>query len=203
MAIFLIAARADCGDFELMQEDDSVITYHYTGVVQFGDANKLKDLCEATDKKVAVVIDSPGGSAYEGVALYRTAKRFDVVTCPGVDFGAYSAAALFWLGGDTALVEGSIAGFHLAYCDPYSPPGCDTADIDGEFFKCLIDSMGRHEAVKLWVQMQVALDTHGVNGFVLFAMVNGKVVTTTLKLERPTAELPETPAPTSEPSMQD
>jgi len=203
LALLALSRVTIAGDFVRIHEDESTATYHYTGVVTFGDAANLRDICETTDKKVAVVIDSPGGAAYEGVALYWMAKRFDVITCPGADFGAYSAAALFWLGGDSAMIEGSIAGFHLAYCDAWNPPGCDTADIDGEFFKCLIDALGRHEAVALWAQMQTALDTHGVNGFVLYAMVDGKIVTTTLKLERPVNEPLVQPAPTVGPTMKD
>jgi hypothetical protein len=182
-AVLLYAsARASAGEFTLLQEDDSLITYSYTGTVNTGDSRDLRDLHAGTSKDVVIVIDSPGGAAYEGVDLYWATKELGTKTVAGNKFGAYSAAALFWLGGSGDMINGSLAGFHLAYYTSWNPPGGDTADIDGAFFKILVDAYGRHEGAALWMEMQAALDAHGTNGFVLMTMVDGERSRKSLRL---------------------
>jgi len=184
MLLFL-SSRATAGDFTYLPgpvEDPTYATFSYTGEVNAGDSKKLVELFADTDKTLVIVIDSPGGSAYDGIDLYWTAKRLGIKTVAGSSFGAYSAAAIFWLGGSADMIEGSIAGFHLAYYTSWNPPGGDTADIDGEFFKILVDAFGRHEGAAFWVRCQAVLDAHGTNGFVLLTMKEGIVVEESAKL---------------------
>lgn len=174
------------GTFTLVNETEGAIVYTYTGSVDFGDTAMLRELdaeVVGKQKELVVIIDSPGGAAYEGVDLYWAAKELNLITIAGSDFGAYSAAAMFWAGGSGEMMEGSLAGFHLAYCNPYSPPGCWVADIDGEMLKCLLDRFGRVRTAELFNQMNIALETYGVNGFVMFKAVDGELI---VKVEDPT-----------------
>ncbi len=162
--------HALAGDFNHINENETLTLYNYEGTVEHGDADKLRDLDSSCDKELVIVVDSPGGAAYEGVALYWAAKDLKLKTVAGTKFGAYSAAALFWAGGSGDLIPGSLAGFHLAYCNPYNPPGCYVADIDSKVLKCMIDKFGRERACEIFNQMNIALDKHGVRGFVMFKM---------------------------------
>ena len=178
--ILLLCARlSEAGEYVFIAATDEKVAFSYTGEVTSQDAEMLDVLARAwSGYELIIHIDSPGGLAYEGVELYWMAKRHNVTTVAGHHFGAYSAAALFWLGGgDKALtVDGSIVGFHLAYCNPYNPPGCPTADVDGEFYKILIDSLGRKAAHELWGRMLSVLDVYGSQGFVLYKQVEGTLV---------------------------
>lgn len=181
VGVMLLFVNRHCsgGIYKFIASTDEKVAFSYTGAVTEQDAKMLDVLAKAwSDRKLIIHIDSPGGDAYEGVRLYWTAKRHGVSTLAGYRFGAYSAAGLFWLGGqeDALTVEGSIVGFHLAYCNPWKPPGCDTSDIDGEFQKVLIDALGRRGAHKLWSQMLDVLDSHGSQGFVIWEQKDGSLI---------------------------
>ncbi len=188
------------GDFVLVEQDEQSITFEYKGAVTFGDSEKLRILAAAyTGKEITIIINSPGGAAYEGISLYWTAKATGVRTLAGT-WGAYSAAAMFWLGGDNQMMEGSRVGFHLAYCNYWNPPGCDTADIDGEVFKCFIDKMGREAGHILWGRCLAVLDEHWAGGFVLMEAVDGSVVITEVRLSSMLLYVP-LPSPIVVPTM--
>ena len=174
-ALLVCSRTAFAGDFTLLTEDETTVLYSYEGVVNDGDAEDLRELYLECDKDFHVIIDSPGGSAYEGVRLYWVANTYGINTIAGHKYGAYSAAALFWLGGSGDMLEGSRAGFHLAYCNPYNPPGCWTADIDAEMLKCCLDALGRERTAELFNQMNIALKSFGVNGFVMFKCIDGEL----------------------------
>lgn len=184
--LLFCSRQAFSGDFTHLGDTDEHSIYSYEGAVNEGDADKLRSLDRKVSKELVVIIDSPGGAAYEGVELYWVAKELKVTTFAGKKFGAYSAAAMFWAGGSGDMMEGSLAGFHLAYCNPYNPPGCYTPDIDAEMLKCLLDKFGRKRAIELTQQMLTALDTYGVNGFVMFKCIGGEMI---VKVEDPTTYL--------------
>ena len=86
----------------------------FTGIVERGDARAVRALSEANKCKL-VVIASPGGSAYEGLKLYDVAKDLKL-NCTAFGFGAWSAAAMFWMGGEfNNILPESQVGFHFAY----------------------------------------------------------------------------------------
>lgn len=86
----------------------------FTGIVERGDARAVRALVEAKKCKL-VLIASPGGSAYEGLKLYDTAKDLEL-NCTTYGFGAWSAAAMFWMGGKyNNILPDSQVGFHYAY----------------------------------------------------------------------------------------
>lgn len=86
----------------------------FTGIVERGDARAVRALVE-TKKCNLVLITSPGGSAYEGLKLYDTAKDLKL-NCVAYGFGAWSAAAMFWMGGEfNNILPDSQVGFHYAY----------------------------------------------------------------------------------------
>lgn len=117
------------GDFTFECEDSSGIWYEYTGYVEASDADDLRDLMISwTGRNVFITINSGGGSAFGGLALFWEAERWNnLVTIAGGDYGAWSAAALFWMGSPRDWFEGETAkvGFHQAYCNSWYPPGCD------------------------------------------------------------------------------
>ena len=121
------------GDFKIEERDYSGLWITYTGHVDRYDYLKLRALMTLVpdNELVFCTIDSPGGSAYGGLSLYYEAEKWkNLVTIAGSDFGAWSAAAIFWLGSPRDFIlEGSQVGFHAAYCNPYSPPGCDTSEF--------------------------------------------------------------------------
>ena len=129
----LISVSVWAGDFNIQERDASGLWVTYTGVVDRYDHEKLRVLMELVSPHTTVfcIIDSPGGSAYGGLNLYYEAEKWkNLVTIAGSDFGAWSAAAIFWLGSPRDFtIPGSKVGFHAAYCNPYFPPGCDTSEF--------------------------------------------------------------------------
>ena len=85
-------------------------------------------MISADGRRVFVTINSGGGSAYGGLGLFWEAERWtNLITIAGKDYGAWSAAAMFWLGSPQDWFESkdSKVGFHQAYCNWMHPPGCD------------------------------------------------------------------------------
>jgi len=117
------------GDFTLDTVDASGAWYTYSGVVDDDDATQLRGIMKIfPTKNVFITINSGGGSAFGGITLFWEAERWsNLVTIAGKDYGAWSAAAMFWLGSPRDWFEGaeSKVGFHQAYCNPIRPPGCD------------------------------------------------------------------------------
>jgi len=131
LSLLALCSSAAAGEFVVTCEDTAGIWFEYTGYVEDYDAETLHDLMVgAGSKQVFIVINSGGGSAYGGLDLFWEAERWqNLTTIAGEDYGAWSAAAVFWLGSPRDWFEGEEAkvGFHSAYCDPWNPPGCDTS----------------------------------------------------------------------------
>jgi len=165
----LITTPAVAGQFKVTNLDDAWVTVDYTGMVDFPDASRLRDLMERyPDHEVMIFIDSGGGYAYAGCDLYWEAKRHgNLHLVGGYKFGAWSAAAMFWLGGNTRHVAvGGVVGFHMAYCDPHNPPGCDTRDIDAEMQLIFEDALGCEHATNLRVGLEWVRGMFGVSGWI-------------------------------------
>lgn len=117
------------GEFDFQCVDESGAWYEYTGYVEPDDCDRLHDtMLNHPGQIVYITINSGGGSAFGGLALFWEAEQWDnLVTIAGKDFGAWSAAAIFWMGSPRDWFEGEEAkvGFHQAYCNPWYPPGCD------------------------------------------------------------------------------
>lgn len=117
------------GEFTFKTHDASGAWYEYTGYVEPEDATQLNGIMKCWPEEIVfVTINSGGGSAFGGLNLFWEAERWDnLVTIAGKDFGAWSAAAIFWMGSPRDWFEGERAkvGFHQAYCNPWYPPGCD------------------------------------------------------------------------------
>ncbi len=125
----LLCPVAAAGEFTYDYEDPSGVWYQYSGTVEDTDAEQLRGIMKTWPmKRVFITINSGGGSAFGGLALFWEAERWDnLTTIAGKDYGAWSAAAMFWLGSprDWHESEESKVGFHQAYCNPWRPPGCD------------------------------------------------------------------------------
>ena len=97
-ALLLVGRMAPAGTFTFIAATDDKAAYSYTGEVTRNDAEELEALAlhhTLQGQDLVIHIDSPGGSAYEGVDLYWAAKKWGVHTYAGHKYGAYSAAALF------------------------------------------------------------------------------------------------------------
>lgn len=117
------------GEFTFKTHDESGAWYTYSGYVEDEDASQLRGIMRCWPEEIVyITINSGGGSAYGGLSLFWEAERWDnLVTIAGKDFGAWSAAAVFWMGSPRDWFEGESAkvGFHQAYCNSWYPPGCD------------------------------------------------------------------------------
>ena len=124
-----LSTVASAGEFEFKSADLSGVWYSYTGYVDSDDCDRLHNvMLNHPNQIVFITINSGGGSAFGGLALFWEAEMWpNLVTIAGKDFGAWSAAALFWMGSPRDWFEGAQArvGFHQAYCNSWMPPGCD------------------------------------------------------------------------------
>ena len=124
---------ASAGDFVVTGEDYSSMDVTYRGEVLDNDSQKWHAIEAAADGRVIyLTIESPGGSAYEGIRLYWTLQAYPYLVTKASSYGAYSAAAVMWLAGDVREVpKGTIVAFHAAFCwwDSEGTPdiGCDTS----------------------------------------------------------------------------
>jgi len=164
MSLFVTSALC-AGDFSLKERDYSGYWIEYTGVVDRYDNLKLRTLMELipSHTNVYCTINSPGGSAYGGIALYYEAEKWDnLITIAGADFGAWSAAAIFWLGSPRDFtIPGSQVGFHAAYCNSWAPPGCDTTSFQNLFKDILYREgfeEGRFNATLNYLQATYGVD---------------------------------------------
>lgn len=164
-----LAASASAGDFTLDQIDPSGVWYEYTGIVDDDDATQLRGIMKTfPDKRVFITINSGGGSAFGGLALFWEAERWDnLTTIAGKDFGAWSAAAMFWLGSPRDWMEAkeSKVGFHQAYCNPFNPPGCDISPFRERLVEAF-DQAGYH-GVLFDLYLTDTQMTWGVGGWAL------------------------------------
>jgi len=137
--LIINTSLAHSGTFTLTETDTSGYWYEYTGTVLPSDVDNLREIMDrANGEYVFIVINSGGGYAYTGIDLYYEAEKWDnLVTIAGRDFGAWSAAAVFWLGSPHDFHQGKEAkiGFHVAYCNAWVPPGCDTSDFQKELIR--------------------------------------------------------------------
>lgn len=81
------------------------------------NANDLvRELAGITASKIHVRINSPGGSVFDGMAIYNALKRHKAEIITHVDGWAASAASFIALAGDTVLMgEGSFIMIHNAW----------------------------------------------------------------------------------------
>ena len=168
----------------------------FEGIVERGDARAVKALVEAHNCKL-VLIASPGGSAFEGLELYDMAVEQELHTT-AVGFGAWSAAAMFWLGGTTqTILPTSQVGFHFAYDGWTGQPAPQWwhATVGAR----VQDSVTRSKAFKdttgvtdmTLSQWQEAYDRYGTAGFFVFQSDDqGKVTTAVIDSAAPTSSAP-------------
>ncbi len=168
-ALALICSPASAGEFSLTHSDSSGHWYTYSGTVTDDDADMLHDIMDVADvENVFITINSGGGSAYGGLALFWEAERWsNLTTIAGKDYGAWSAAAMFWLGSPRDWFEGadSKVGFHQAYCNWWHPPGCDLT----HFRIMLVDALNKagYRGLILDGWLTAAQEGYGVSAWAL------------------------------------
>lgn len=167
----------------------------FEGIVERGDARAVRALVEAKNCKL-VLIASPGGSAYEGLELFDVADELDL-NCTAVGFGAWSAAAMFWMGAEgNNILPNSQVGFHYAYDGYTNEPApqwwhasvgarVHVAISRGDFKKptAITDA-----TLSRWQQ---AYDRFGTAGFfVMQADAEGRITTDVIDSSAPTSSAP-------------
>lgn len=142
--------------------------FHFDGPVTQGDSARLEEAILATGAGL-VVINSPGGSAIEGVLLNEVAVRYSLRTVAGKDFGAWSAAAVFWMGGtrEYESSDESLVGMHWAYV-----PGIPESNTDliNSLITLAIYDAENHNRINtsvLLLKMEIARSRYGTQGFVI------------------------------------
>ena len=135
----------------------------FTGIVERGDARAVRALVEAKKCKL-VAIASPGGSAYEGLKLYDMAKDLKL-NCTAYGFGAWSAAAMFWMGGEyNNILPDSQVGFHYAY-NGFSEQPAPQVFHAAVGARTALAFGATEPADDLLFAQQVAYDKFGIAGF--------------------------------------
>lgn len=141
LAMLLAVGSAEAGTFRFEREDASGVWYEYTGYVLGSDYLRLREVMNSHPcVNVFITINSGGGSAFGGIELFDEAEKWDnLITIAGKDYGAWSAAAIFWCGSPRDWFEGADAkvGFHQAYCDSVNPPGCNLSKWHIELVRVL------------------------------------------------------------------
>lgn len=142
--------------------------FHFDGPVTKGDSARLEEAILATGAAL-VIINSPGGSAIEGVLLNEVAVRYSLRTVAGKDFGAWSAAAVFWMGGTREYESNdeSLVGMHWAYV-----PGIPefNTDLINSLITLAIYDAENHNRINtsvLLLKMEIARSRYGTQGFVI------------------------------------
>ena len=146
LAVFC-CSMVHAGDFTVTLEDYGTVEVEYTGEVYDSDVSRWDRIVEIADgRTIILTINSGGGSAYGGLALYWALESYEnLVTVAGADYGAWSAAAIMWTAGDYCIIEaGGAVWFHSAYCnwdpDPLPMIGCDTTHFQSELIRVLDDA---------------------------------------------------------------
>lgn len=142
--------------------------FRFEGPVVRGDAARLEEAILSTGASL-IIINSPGGSAIEGVLLNEVAVRYHLRTLAGKDFGAWSAAAVFWMGGtrEYESSEDSLVGMHWAYVP--GMPEYNTDLINSMITLTIYDAEqhSRTHTNLLLLKMESARSRYGSQGFVI------------------------------------
>lgn len=144
------------------------LVIEYTGIVLPGDVDKVVRSIEESNI-TTILINSPGGIAQTGIALNRLARRLGLRTLAGEDFGAWSAAGLFWLGGSREFQGEGQAGLHFAF-NGFGITTGPTDYINSVMAVCMDRSISDEDTViAILALMDLARNRHGVSGFVVLA----------------------------------
>ena len=165
-------ASASAGEVSLATTCTGELVLEYTGQVDFGDTALILEWVEMTGI-TSILINSPGGYAYEGINLNRMARAHNLRTIAGESFGAWSAAGLFWIGG-TGEYESDTAqaGFHYAYV-PFNE-NAKTDTVNAIMANCILLSLRNEQATEdLLFLMDTVRERWGWAGFVVFSVQDG------------------------------
>lgn len=175
-AIFIAALLSLCGsavagEFEITGQDVTTLEVHYTGGVDHYDHLKWQEVEKlAAGRTIILTLDTPGGSAWGGAALYWAIESYDhVITVAGSEMGAWSAGAIMWMAGDHRIVaEHGAVGWHRAFCqwDPNPMPdiGCDVTVFDEEMDRIFHDAGYGYSFTYKLIVIQFH---HGTDGWII------------------------------------
>lgn len=107
--------------WQLMREDDKLRLDIYDAIGDYGDfgvsaVDVVKQLDENKGvQEVEVHINSPGGSAFDGITIYNRLKDFDAMVTVYIDGLAASAASIIAMAGDDIIMaENAMLFIHNA-----------------------------------------------------------------------------------------
>ncbi|MCT4556441.1 MAG: hypothetical protein N4A61_00120 [Pelagimonas sp.] len=110
LSIFLQTSMASAGDLRATP-DIPGCDYGFTGVVERGDARKIRSVIQPSSEGVTLCLDSPGGSYIEGIAMfYAIWDKDSIETRVRNGHLCFSACALAFQGGSRVVGTGAIRG---------------------------------------------------------------------------------------------
>jgi hypothetical protein len=128
------------GKFTIVDQTSDSISITYTGTIEEQDVDRWREIKgEGKDRTIKLLINSRGGKAKASVDLFWELHKYPkLITIAGNTVGAWSGAAIMWLGGKDRQVEaGAMVMFHAPYCnwDEESNPdiGCNIDYICFQF----------------------------------------------------------------------
>jgi ATP-dependent protease ClpP protease subunit len=102
---------------EVVEPQEKIVTVWIDNVISQGLAKSLYEKIEGADK-VRVILDSPGGHAFEMISVVNVLQDFQRkgghVTTEIYGFGMSAAAVMFLVGDDRIMHSGSVLMLHEA-----------------------------------------------------------------------------------------
>jgi hypothetical protein len=122
------AHAADIGSKKFADCDESkeaCYFIHIWGWIQDGDAKKFTDLVVSTTGKVGtILLDSPGGSFEDGMAIAKLVRERNFITSVRKDWECTSMCAIIWIAGSKRYYGGKTKiGFHSIASVPVDKQG--------------------------------------------------------------------------------
>lgn len=115
LAILASATTANAATIKV-KTDGAVSVVALSGSIGFGDAAKFVARTKRLTGPVTVILEGPGGSLDDGLAIGERVRRSGWNTATLAKSMCASACALAWLGGTTRYVHvTSGIGFHTAF----------------------------------------------------------------------------------------
>ena len=157
LVVLVLSTSATAADVKAAPHSNDhpgVLTIVVSGTITDGDTSKLATLVSASAKRqLVVVISSAGGSAYEGVIMYRYLtelhKSHEVATIVPPSAQAASAAAIIWLAGQNReLMDNASVLFHLPYKEAdKNKPVSRLSRIGVEYMTIIMDTLHNGEDI--------------------------------------------------------
>jgi len=127
------AATIDYKKFEDCNHEDGCYFIYIMGDIERGDGKKFADLIASTGNKVnTVLLDSPGGSFEDGMAIAKLVRERNFATSVRPDRECTSMCAIIWIAGNKRYYASKAKiGFHSMSWWPVDQQGNITKNGKG------------------------------------------------------------------------